>query len=110
MQTRAQDRRDSDSSSDRPNSFRLASRVLEVELHGLEYSVVTFLATGTVLATNRSPARKCRMICMNFFLSVRSILCAPLSRVSKAEVEILSQERANTSSKCRIVANQVYDL
>ena len=74
------------------------------------YSVVTFLATGTVLATNRSPARKYRMICMKFFLSVRSILCAPLYRVSKAEVEILSQERANTSSKCRIVVNQVYDL
>ena len=74
------------------------------------YSVVTFLATGTILATNRSPARKCCMICMKFFLSIRSTLCAPFYQISKAEVEISSQERVNTSSKCRIVPNQVYDL
>jgi len=84
-------------------------RSLERRL-GSKYSVVTFLATGTVLATNRSPARKCCMICMKFFLSIRSILCAPFYQISKAEVEISSQERANTSSKCRIVSNQVYDL
>ena len=42
------------------------------------YSVVTFLATGTVLATNRSPARKCCMICMIFFL-VLEAYCAHLS-------------------------------
>ena len=47
---------------------------------------------------------------MEFFLSIRSILCAPFYQISKAEVEISSQERANTSSKCWIVPNQVYDL
>jgi len=46
----------------------------------------------------------------DFFLSIRSILCAPFYQISKAEVEISSQEQANTSSKCRIVPNQVYDL